>query len=328
MSGLSESVQVRILDWYDLEARDLPWRSNPDPWAVLVSEFVLQQTQMVVGLAHWYRMMERFPTIKSMATSSVDDVLEAWQGCGYYARARNLHALAVEIASRDPPLLPSNPQDLQDLPGIGPYTAAAVSSIAFDYPVAAVDGNIRRVHARILAEERPKNRNIQMWADESLYQSRPGDWNQALMELGATICTPRRPSCGKCPAEQICLAASTGEPTRFPESRKRLSKKIEGHALVIRTPFGIHLTQREGSRLGGLWGVPITENPEGLHVLCENHDVENHRSVGKVRHTFSHREWHLQVWVAERSEGGIDPTSVPISRLDERILETAGWVRA
>ena len=328
MSGLSESVQVRILEWYDHEARDLPWRSNPDPWAVLVSEFVLQQTQMAVGLAHWHRMMERFPTIESMACSSVDDVLEAWQGCGYYARARNLHALAVEIAARDPPLLPSNPQDLQDLPGIGPYTAAAVASIAFDYPVAAVDGNIRRVHARILAEERPKDRNIQTWADESLYQSRPGDWNQALMELGATICTPRRPSCGKCPAEPTCLAAQIDEPTRFPQSRKRSSKKIEGHALVIRTPFGIHLTQREGPRLGGLWGVPITEDPEGLDMLCANHDVREHRSVGKVRHAFSHRDWHLQVWVAERSDGGIDPTSVPISRLDERILETAGWVRA
>ena len=188
MSGLSESVQVRVLEWYDAEARELPWRSDPNPWAVLVSEFVLQQTQMVVGLAHWHRMMKRFPTIESMASSPVEDVLEAWQGCGYYARARNLHALAVEIASREPSDLPSNPQDLQNLPGIGPYTAAAIASIAFDYPVAAVDGNIRRIHARISAEERPKNRDIQMWADKSLLQSRPGDWNQALMELGATVC--------------------------------------------------------------------------------------------------------------------------------------------
>ena len=186
MSGLSESVQGRILDWYDAEARELPWRNNPYPWPVLVSEFVLQQTQMAVGLTHWHRMMERFPTIESMASCPVEDVLEAWQGCGYYARARNLHALAVEIASRNPPCLPSNPQDLQDLPGIGPYTAAAVSSIAFDYPIAAVDGNIRRIYARTLAEEYPKDRDIQAWADESLYRSRPGDWNQALMELGAT----------------------------------------------------------------------------------------------------------------------------------------------
>ena len=155
MSGLSESVQGRILDWYDAEARELPWRNNPYPWPVLVSEFVLQQTQMAVGLTHWHRMMERFPTIESMASCPVEDVLEAWQGCGYYARARNLHALAVEIASRNPPCLPSNPQDLQDLPE-GPYTAAAVSSIAFDYPIAVVDGNIRRIYARTLAEEYQK----------------------------------------------------------------------------------------------------------------------------------------------------------------------------
>ena len=328
MSGLSESVQARVLEWYDDEARELPWRSDPNPWAVLVSEFVLQQTQMVVGLAHWHRMMKRFPTIESMASSPVEDVLEAWQGCGYYARARNLHALAVEIASREPSDLPSNPQDLQNLPGIGPYTAAAIASIAFDYPVAAVDGNIRRIHAWISAEERPKDRNIQMWADKSLLQSRPGDWNQALMELGATVCTPRRPSCGICPVEQICLATKTGDPTKFPAPRKRSSKKIDGHALVIRTPSGIHLTQRNGPILGGLWGVPITEDPEGLAMLCEDHHVAKHRSVGRVRHAFSHRDWNLQVWVAERSDGGLDPNSVPISKLDERILERAGWVRA
>ena len=328
MSGLSESVQGRILEWYDAEARELPWRNNPYPWPVLVSEFVLQQTQMAVGLTHWHRMMERFPTIESMASCPVEDVLEAWQGCGYYARARNLHALAVEIASRNPPCLPSNPQDLQDLPGIGPYTAAAVSSIAFDYPIAAVDGNIRRIYARTLAEEYPKDRDIQAWADESLYRSRPGDWNQALMELGATICTPRAPSCEICPAEQVCLALQTNEPTKFPAPRKRRSKKIEGHALVIRTPSGVYLTQRNGSRLGGLWGVPITEDPEGLRLLCENHHVSEHRSVGRVRHAFSHRDWNLQVWVAEQCDGGVDPNSVPISRLDERILEAAGWIRA
>ena len=328
MSGLSKSVQGRILDWYDAEARDLPWRSDPNPWAVLVSEFVLQQTQMKVGLAHWYRMMERFPTIESMASAPVEDVLEAWQGCGYYARARNLHALSVEIASRNPPSLPSNPRELQNLPGIGPYTSAAVSSIAFGYPIAAVDGNIRRIYARISAEEQPKDRDTQTWADESLYRNRPGDWNQALMELGATVCTPRRPSCDRCPAEEVCLAVQTDEPTKFPAPRKRNSKRIEGHALVIRTPFGIHLTKRKGSRLGGLWGVPITEDPEGLDVLCENHQVEKHRSVGRIRRAFSHRDWDLEVWVAERSDGGLDPTSVPISKLDERILETAGWIRA
>tara|TARA_B100002051_G_C16688513_1_gene614064 strand:- start:254 stop:1240 length:987 start_codon:yes stop_codon:yes gene_type:complete len=324
MEGLGYPDKLDLLAWYDECARPLPWRMKPDPWPVLLSEFILQQTRMEVGLAYWRRMIDRFPTLLDMASSSIDEVMEIWQGCGYYARARNLHALTKIVASRNPPVLPSNPKELQKLPGIGPYTAAAISSISHSFPIAVVDGNVRRVYSRLNAIENPKPSEVEKWAQSCLVIERPGDWNQAIMEFGATICMPRKPLCASCPISSNCSAILTDDPTKFPMSKRRVSKKILGHALVINSPEGVVLSQRDGSQLGGLWGVPISEDPEGLEPLCLEHDIQSPERVGEIHHAFSHRDFHLQVWRIDVLKGGIPASSVPISRLDQKILEAAG----
>ncbi len=314
----------RLLEWYEQNSRSLPWRENPDPWSVLLSEFILQQTKMEVGLRYWKKMYERFPTIQEMSISPLEEVMLLWQGCGYYARARNLHKLSIEIGSRTPSVIPSNPSELEKLPGIGPYTAAAIASISFGIPVAVVDGNVRRVYSRLNAILDPKTSEVQKWADFCLDKDRPGDWNQSLMELGATVCTPRAPKCDICPILSNCKAKLTDNPTKFPMSKRRVSTKIQGHALVISSPEGVVLSQREGNQLGGLWGVPITEDPNGLRALCLDYQIESPEKVGEIHHAFSHRDFHLQVWRINVLKGGISSASVPISRLDQRILEAAG----
>ena len=259
-----------------------------------------------------------------MSISSLEEVMLLWQGCGYYARARNLHKLSVIIASRDPPTIPSDPKELEKLPGIGPYTSAAIASISFDVPIAVVDGNVKRVYSRLNAIENPNSTDVQQWANISLDETRPGDWNQALMELGAIICTPRAPKCNSCPVSENCKAKYAEDPTKYPSSIRILAVKVNGHALVISSPEGIVLSQRTGSQLGGLWGVPITENPNGLEALCLDYNIQSPEKIGEIQHSFSHRDFHLQVWKADVLKGGIRSDSVPISRLDQRILDVAG----
>jgi len=328
MEGQGHPSRPDLLEWYDQNSRPLPWRENPEPWPVLLSEFILQQTRMEVGLGYWKRMIKRFPTLLEMSISSLEEVMLLWQGCGYYARARNLHKLSTVIASRKPPIIPSDPNELEKLPGIGPYTAAAIASISFQVPIAVVDGNVRRVYSRLNAKRNPKNSEVQKWAKICLDIDRPGDWNQAIMELGATVCTPRSPKCSFCPISKNCKATLTNDPTEFPLSKRRVSTKVIGHALVISSPEGVVLSQREGSQLGGLWGVPITEDPNGLQALCLNHKIDSPEKVGEIHHAFSHRDFHIQVWKINVLKGGIPSFSVPISRLDQRILEAAGCIEA
>ena len=324
MEGRVYPSRLLLLDWYDHYARELPWRENPEPWPVLLSEFILQQTKMEVGLGYWKKMYKRFPTLHEMSISTLEEVMLLWQGCGYYARARNLHKLSVIISSRDPPIIPSDPKELEKLPGIGPYTSAAIASISFEVPIAAVDGNVKRIFSRLNAIEHPNSTDVQEWANISLDENRPGDWNQALMELGAIVCTPRAPKCNSCPVSENCKARFTDDPAKYPASKRRSSTKVNGHALVISSPEGIVLSQRKGSQLGGLWGVPITEDPNGLEALCIDHKIHSPEKVGEIHHAFSHRDFHLQVWKVDVLRGGIRSDSVPISRLDQRILDAAG----
>jgi len=326
MEGQGYPSKPRLLHWYDQNARPLPWRKKPEPWPVLLSEFILQQTRMEVGIEYWKRMIKRFPTVHDMSISSLEEVMLLWQGCGYYARARNLYKLSTIIASQDPPIIPSDPKELEKLPGIGPYTSAAIASISFGIPVAVVDGNVKRVYSRLNAIENPTSPEVQKWANICLEKKRPGDWNQAIMELGATVCTARAPKCEECPISSTCKAKLTENPTKYPAPKRRKSKKINGHALVISSPEGVVLSQRDGPQLGGLWGVPITEDPNGLQELCLDYKIESPERVGEIHHAFSHRDFHIQVWKIDVLKGGISSASVPISRLDQRILEAAGCV--
>lgn len=324
-----------LAGWYADEARDLPWRATSDPWAILLSEVLLQQTQVARGIEYWRRLLERFPTVASMAEADLDEVMHLWQGAGYYARGRRLHALAVEVCDPEGPWngvlpSPSTSQDIvadfQRLPGIGPYTAAAVASIAHEVPAAVVDGNVRRVVARQTAALQPTAGDVtslaQAWMDDAHRRNvAPSVWNQAVMELGATVCTPRAPDCSDCPVQMGCMAHHHADgPTAFPAPAKRRVITERLVALVDMDAQGRpDLVQRPSkARFGGLWG-PRYLDANGPEVADE---CERRTKVGDVVHLLSHRRLEVEVWVG-RTELGVDPASKAISTLDERVLHLA-----
>ena len=305
--------QEALLAWYKRNKRALPWRLEPSPWSILLSEILLQQTQMERGIEYHQRLLKRFPTLSSMAESSVDDVLLLWQGAGYYSRARRLHALSTEVVEFHGGVLPKTYEELLKLPGIGPYTAAAVASIAYSQSVACVDGNIRRVMARQSNQEEPSMKDVQRYADEHLMVDSPGDWNQAMMELGALVCRPRNPSCEQCPVTQSCLGRSRA--MDLPRPKKMKKTTVEYTCVVRIDKHGQpELFQRPMKGLfAGLWG------PEMATTL----QTDGCEFIGTVRHLLSHREMIVSVWRAVGTNG-IDPETVALSSLDRRILELVG----
>ena len=305
--------QDALLNWFNKHQRALPWRKNPSPWSILLSEILLQQTQMERGVEFHQRLFERFPTPSSMAESEVDEVLFLWQGAGYYSRARRLHSLSQIVVSDYGGVLPSIYDDLLALPGIGPYTAAAVASIAFNHPVACVDGNVRRVMARQTNNENPTVKDVQQFADLNLFRDHPGDWNQAMMELGAMICRPRNPLCDACPVRMSCKG--TFRANELPQPKKKKKKNVELQCILkIDSQGRPELIQRPNSGLfAGLWGPQIADelDTKGLDYL------------GSIRHVLSHRVMTIHVW-RDSCEQGIDPHTVALSTLDRRILTLAG----
>ena len=307
--------QEALLDWYKRNKRPLPWRLDPSPWSILLSEILLQQTQMERGIEYHERLMKRFPTLSSMARASVDDVLLLWQGAGYYSRARRLHALSIEVVEANEGVLPKTYKELLKLPGIGPYTAAAVASIAFSEPVACVDGNIRRVMARQSNQEEPSAKDVQRFADKHLAIDAPGEWNQAMMELGALVCKPRKPLCDQCPVTESCRGRSRPHELPRPKSTKKTT--VEYDCIVRIDEDGApELQQRPQAGLfAGLWGP---EMATGLETTgCE--------FVGTVRHLLSHREMIVSVWKTVGSNG-VNPGTVALSSLDRRILGLVGVI--
>lgn len=305
-----------LLAWYGTEARPLPWRvAEVSPWEILLAEVILQQTRMETGLPYWERIRRAYPTPAALASVPVEDLLLLWQGCGYYARARNLHRCAVELGERP---LPSTHEALLSLPGIGPYTAAAVASVAFGEAVACVDGNVRRVLSR-LAAAHLTDAEVAADAEARLDRTRPGDWNQALMELGSRICTPRNPNCGDCPLSTDCEATRTADPTIWPARRGVKQRRVQATALLVEGPGGLLLHRREGRSLGGLWGVPLSE--EDASVLGQRET----RLLGRVRHDFTHKRFEIEVHLASAEPEDVmtAPDSVPLSTLDRKIIALA-----
>ena len=302
-----------LLSWYREIQRPLPWRLEPSPWSILLSEILLQQTQMERGIDYHAKLLKRFPTVQSMAKSSVDEVLHLWQGAGYYSRARRLHALALDVMELHGGVLPNDYEGLLQLPGIGPYTAAAIASIAFKQPVACVDGNIRRVMARQTNQEEPSMKQVQTFADTHLVSESPGDWNQAMMELGALVCRPRNPSCEDCPIANSCKGSLRAH--ELPRPRKSKKKIVEYTCIVRIDSEGFpELHQRPNTGLfAGLWGPEMASDLETTN--CE--------FLGTIRHHLSLREMVVSVWKSNGTNG-TDPNVVALSTLDRRILELVG----
>lgn len=226
---MSTARRAALLDWYDRERRDLPWRQSRDPYAILVSEVMAQQTQISRVIPHYERFLEQFPTVQHLAAAEPGDVLSAWSGLGYNRRATNLHRAARMIAADGWPV---SVDDLQTLPGVGPYTASAVACFAFGVPVATVDTNVRRVLGRWLGREL-SGRPLTEAAETELDPHRPGDWNQAVMDLGSAVCTPQKPDCGRCPVARWCIDPTVYTPP--PKQGPFAGSMREARGAVIRT---------------------------------------------------------------------------------------------
>ncbi len=320
-----ELLHSQLLAWFDAHQRDLPWRKTKDPYQILLSEVLLQQTQVSRGVVFFERFMTAFPTIQDLAAAPLEAVLKAWEGAGYYARARNLHRAAQVIAEHG---MPSTLAGLLELPGVGRYTAGAVASIAFGLPVPVVDGNVRRVLARWLCEPTPTDDWLWAYTEGFLAKTRPGDWNQAIMELGATVCTPKNPSCDSCPVSSQCCAFLKGRVASIPAPKIRSAvKEVKAVALVIGNHGRYLLEQRpKKGLLGGLHGFPLLEIEVNrqltLEELLSRYQIKTPaRFVGVVNHTMTHRQFEIQVFEVQSELESLElPSSLALSKLDQKIL--------
>jgi A/G-specific adenine glycosylase len=326
-----------LLAWYDRHARVLPWRARKgrqDPYRVWLSEIMLQQTTVKAVAPYYARFLERWPTVETLARADREDVLRAWAGLGYYARARNLHACAIAVAERHAGVFPDTLDDLRGLPGIGDYTAAAVAAIAFDAPCVPVDGNIERVVARVFAMEEPlpgAKPAIKLLANSLLPPSRPGDFAQGLMDLGATICTPKKPACALCPWSEGCLARQRRKQERFPrKAPKREGTLRKGAAFVALRADGCVLlrTRAEKGLLGGMtevpgsgWSADFKIGEAQSEVPKLRGKVEWTKLSGRVRHVFTHFPLDLTVFTAQVPRGTPAPKGMRWVKLQDAHAE-------
>jgi A/G-specific adenine glycosylase len=322
-SQRSDSFRRQLLDWYDAHARDLPWRQDHDPYRVWVSEIMLQQTRVAAVIAHYHEFLRRFPTVAKLAAAREASVLAAWSGLGYYRRARMLHAAAKVVARKRGGKFPETSEGWQELPGIGRYTSAAIASIAFGEAVAVVDGNVERVLERV-SGRRLAQAEIWRRAEALLDRKRPGDFNQAMMELGATVCTPRAPSCLMCPVIGLC--ATRGELAAANKASRQTKREIhyaldwrDGEVLLVRRP-------RDASLMADMWELPelaatgveggeqqVPRFARNDKIQKRNDKIENDKTLGSgklrrngkprtllfsVKHSITVTDYTVRVWSA------------------------------
>ncbi|MGE0480268.1 MAG: A/G-specific adenine glycosylase [Phycisphaerae bacterium] len=312
-------VRGALLRWYRRARRDLPWRRTRDPYRIWLSEIMLQQTRVETVVPYYERFLAAFPSVGRLAAAPLDHVLKRWEGLGYYSRARNLHRAAQVVAREHAGEFPRTSAALRSLPGVGRYTAAAVASIAFDEPVAVLDGNVKRVLARLFAIDTPIESAAtiaRLWQlAESLVAPRtPGDFNQALMELGATVCMPRGPRCDSCPIRSACRALATGRVAELPRKRARRAVPIVNAVAAAIERRGRYLVvQRPADGLlGGLWELPggVVPPRHAARATLEEHvrrrvgvRIAVGAAIGEFTHTFTHLKLRVQVYRATVTRG-------------------------
>jgi A/G-specific adenine glycosylase len=343
-----------LLAWYARYARDLPWRRTRDPYAVWVSEIMLQQTQVKTVVPFYERFLERFPDLRALARGSLDDVLRAWAGLGYYSRARNLHATARRIARDHAGRFPEDESVIRDLPGVGRTTAGAILSIAFGKKAAVLDANVARVLTRLFVvglEPRSTQGQRVLWdlAERLVPEEQTSEWNQALMELGAAVCLPDDPACLLCPVATRCEARKRGEADRYPvRATRRRARLVEGLCVIARRGETILFVQRpEKGLLGGLWEFPTTElrararRAEAVRAFMRGTlglEGEVGRRIASVRHVFTHRDLRLHLYPFDVVGGRLrsdhyrahrwirlhEVGRFPLSALTEKVFERVG----
>lgn len=316
-----DQMQRELLAWYDAQGRSLPWRVRPeereagviaDPYAVWLSEIMLQQTTVPHGTPYWRKFLEAFPTVTDLANTERETILGMWAGLGYYARARNLHKCAQIIRDEFKGEFPKTEKELLKLPGIGAYTAATMAAICFDEATNIVDGNVERVISRIfrVQEPLPKGRKeLRVRAGDIACAKRPGDYGQALMDLGATICTPRSPSCLLCPWQKHCAAFKAEDQTDYPKKRAKKKQPIRYGAVFVARDGEVVLieTRPDKGLLGGMIGLPGTEwtaTPFTDPFMAAPLKADWRQVSTEVKHIFTHFELRLTVYAAEVTSEG------------------------
>ncbi len=333
-----DRITAALLAWYDRCARALPWRGFHDAYRTWVSEAMLQQTRVETVLAYYPRFLERFPTLPSLAAASEADVLKAWEGLGYYSRARNLWKGAKQVVEEYGGILPCDPDKLRRICGIGPYSAGAIASIAYDIPVPAVDGNVIRVISRLYgirtdALEKDTRRRIEKLASGLVPADRPGDHNQAVMDLGATVCVPGTPDCTRCPLSPYCDACQAGDAADLPVLPKAKPQKVVSYAVLLVISSGrVLMRMRTEKLLQGLWCFPMIEGeptPETLQTLIRKSlDLSAGPLVdsGTARHVFTHQVWHMRIWKTDAEASASAPAGyefIPLEQLKNLPLPVA-----
>jgi A/G-specific adenine glycosylase len=303
-----------LIGWFNEEKRDLPWRNDQDPYKIWVSEIMLQQTRVDTVIPYFNRFIEQFPTIEALSIAEEEKILKAWEGLGYYSRARNLHTAVKEVQEKYGGQVPADPKEISSLKGVGPYTAGAILSIAYGIPEPAVDGNVMRVLSRILLISddiaKPATRKIFERAVRQLIShENPSYFNQALMELGAIVCTPTSPSCLLCPVREHCMAFHEGVQDELPVKTKNKKKRdVHLAAVVLRDPLDRTLIHKRSEKglLANLWEFPNIEIhlpfktvKEQLRETLKNEygaEIELGEMVEKIEHVFSHLIWNIDVY--------------------------------
>lgn len=359
LADAPETLRDLLAAWYHLRRRQLPWREDPSPYRVWISEIMLQQTQVATVLPYFERFLAAFPDVESLAQAPEDAVLALWSGLGYYRRARFLHAAAKRVVDDFDGVLPKTPEALRELPGIGRYTSAAIASVAHGFPAAVVDGNVNRVIARLLALDlavnvRAGEKVIEATADALLDRDDPSSHNQAMMELGALVCSPRNPLCEACPLREDCRARLQGDVHGYPVKKKKAKSKAvhEVAGLWTREDGAILLAQRPRDvLLGGLWELPgATVAAGGSRKTALVHGWQERLGVGasagtlrgSVTHVFTHRKLTLDIYDVQEPTGTPTPTwyidlawrspqslgpgsDLPLSTLTRKVLAAVGY---
>lgn len=316
-----EVITGRLMKWYGKNKRSLPWRETTDPYFIWVSEVMLQQTQVVTVVDYYRRFIRMYPTVKALSEANQDHVLKAWEGLGYYARARNFHKASQIVLSRYNGHVPDTWDEFRGLPGVGDYIASAVLSIAFGRPYAVVDGNVKRVLARLFQMESPVNTSSSVnvfreMAQQLLDSADPGTFNQAVMELGALICKPKQPVCEACPLEKYCKAFGDKSVADFPKkkAKKPVPEKLLVTGIIEKNGKVLIVQRNQDHMLGGLWELPGGEVKEGEDgtLACENRireqtgiQVSASIYLTRVRHAYSHFKIQMDVFRCQLQKGSV-----------------------
>ena len=331
-----EAIVSPLLDWYDVNKRTLPWRGTEDPYKVLVSEIMLQQTRVAAVIPYYLRWMEELPTVKALAEVDEERLMKLWQGLGYYSRAKNLRRAARMVMDEFGGRFPERYEELLRLPGVGDYTAGAVASIAFGQRVPAVDGNVLRVAARVTGAEGdildPKvRRQFRVWMEAVTPEDQPGKFNQALMDLGAMVCLPNgAPDCGNCPLEKLCEANRLGVQETLPVRRKKAARRVEELTVYLLIREGKTALRRRADTglLADLWEFPnvpgsLDEEHAGEPLAEWGLTALDWRKKLTAKHIFTHVEWHMTGYLLQTAGEGKGLTWVNLEELEALAVPSA-----